>query len=94
LRLFLPPLFIVLSFFEGPDDYRLVLHGDLPWGKFQCFGKPAAGVMQDGTENPVFSGLVPGGIEKKFALRVGKIEPLAVFIKKGHFGEKISHIIT
>jgi hypothetical protein len=54
----------------------------------------APGVMKDRAENPVFSGLVSGGIEKKFALSVGKIQPLAVFIKKGHFGEKISHIIT
>jgi hypothetical protein len=50
--------------------------------------------MKNRAENPVFSGLDFGGIEKKLALRVGKIEPLAIFIKKGHFGEKISHIIT
>lgn len=84
----------MLSFFEGPDDYRLVLHGDLPGGKFQGLGKSAAGVMKNRAENPVFSGLDFGGLEKKPALRVGKIEPLAVFIKKGHFGEKISHNIT
>jgi len=84
----------VLSFFEGPNNYRVVLNGDLPWGKFQSFRNSAAGVMEDRAKYPVFNILVFGGIEKKLALRVGKIKPLDVFIEKSHFREKISHIIT
>ncbi|MCJ7602410.1 MAG: hypothetical protein MUO63_13050 [Desulfobulbaceae bacterium] len=84
----------MLSFLEGPDNYRLVLNGDLPGGKFQSFRNSAPGVMKDRAENPVLSVFAFGCFEKKLALGVGKIKPLAVFIEKGHFREKISHIIT